>query len=291
MSYYRRVDCRMWGDAKFRRLSEQAKLLWVYLLTGPETTSLPGLIVCGRAQLAESLGWLPQRLGERFGELSSLGMAKADWDARLIWLPNAVKYNLPANPNVVWGPKGWAGHWGLIPECSLQIEAWHALRSAMEQLPQPFLEGFLRSFPQPSPQPLPQPLPPPSRCQDQDQDQDQDQEQKESRATLSPVPADAGDIDSGPSPKEIQAVYEHYLATMGKTTATYHLTPKRRAKIVSRLKEWDVASLCEAIDACSRSDFHMGSNGSGKVYNDLADHILRSNEKVEGWVFPGRPKP
>ena len=65
MSRYRKVDQRMWADAKFLSLGDRAKLLWVYLLTGTSTTSLPGVIVAGRAQIAEHLGWSPEVFAAR----------------------------------------------------------------------------------------------------------------------------------------------------------------------------------------------------------------------------------
>lgn len=117
--------------------------------------------------------------------------------------------------------------------------------------------------------------------------------EKDSRPTLSAVSAAADaspPVDnSAERDQEIQAVYAHYLTAMGKTEAVYHLTPKRRAKIKKRLETWDVAGLCAAIDACAASDFHMGGNGDSRMWNDLADHILRSDEKVEGWIY-GRAK-
>jgi hypothetical protein len=39
MARYRKVDPRMWGDAKFRALSQDGQRVWFYLLTGPEVTN------------------------------------------------------------------------------------------------------------------------------------------------------------------------------------------------------------------------------------------------------------
>ena len=75
--WYRKVDMRTWNDEKFRTLSDPAKLLWLRLLTGPETTSIPGVIAIGRAALAEALGWETEALLEAFGEVFAKGMAKA----------------------------------------------------------------------------------------------------------------------------------------------------------------------------------------------------------------------
>ncbi len=125
MARFRKIDPRMWGDAKFQSLGERAKLLWCYLLTGPEVTSLPGIIVAGRLHLAEALGWTPEAFEEAFREAFAKGMAKADWKARVIWLPNAWRYNRPESPNVV---RSWRDHWDNTPECELKVEAYQALK-------------------------------------------------------------------------------------------------------------------------------------------------------------------
>ena len=49
MSRFRKVAAGTWGDERFRALSEAGKHLWLYLLTGNEVTSLPGILVVGRA--------------------------------------------------------------------------------------------------------------------------------------------------------------------------------------------------------------------------------------------------
>ena len=86
MGRYRKVEVSMWADDKFVSLSKpqpNAQSLWMYLLTGPCTTSLPGLIRIGEAGLAEEIGWPLKAFREAFGEVLSKGMAKADWGAYL----------------------------------------------------------------------------------------------------------------------------------------------------------------------------------------------------------------
>ena len=145
MARFRRIDTRMWGDEKFRRLSPpppSGQALWIYLLTGPHTTSLPGLFMAGEAALAEALRWPLQGFRKAFGELSSQGMAKADWEARVIWVPNAVKYNPPESPNVVLG---WRPHWDEIAECRLKVEARETLRQTVVTR-KGFAEAFAKAF-------------------------------------------------------------------------------------------------------------------------------------------------
>ena len=169
MALYSKIDRRIWVDAKFRALSEDAKLLWLYLLTCPENGSMPGLLRIGKAALAEALEWFPERfpkrLPERFAELTRNGMAKADWDARLIYLPNALRYNAPPNPNVV---ASWAEHWDNLPECDLKSEAFEAFSSEMKRLGEPFAKRFAERLPKPSRNGLANGM----RKQEQEQEQD-----------------------------------------------------------------------------------------------------------------------
>ncbi|HLV85812.1 MAG TPA: hypothetical protein VKV39_02475 [Candidatus Sulfotelmatobacter sp.] len=142
MARYRKIDTRMWGDAKFRALSSPAisgKYLWIFLLTGPHTTNLPGLFRGGEKSLAEEVGWSVEGFRKGFRELFQEGLIKADWNARVVWIPNAIKYNPPENPNVV---KSWRDSWDEVPECPLKSEAYERLKGFTEGLG----EGFGKAF-------------------------------------------------------------------------------------------------------------------------------------------------
>lgn len=122
-SWYRTIDAGMWGDEKFRRLSPpepSAQFLWIYLLTGEHTDGLPGLYRIGEAALAEALGWSVDELRPVFSELESLGMALSDFNARVIYLPNALRYQAPNNPKHL---QGWGKPFRTIPECDLK-DTW-----------------------------------------------------------------------------------------------------------------------------------------------------------------------
>jgi hypothetical protein len=109
----------MWADAKVVSLSKpqpNAQTLWVHLLAGEQTEIIPGVCRIGEAAFAEQLGWSVEGLRKPFGELFRLGMVKVDWTARLVWVPNALRWNPPDNPNVV---KSWREPWRHVPECEL----------------------------------------------------------------------------------------------------------------------------------------------------------------------------
>ncbi len=131
MARYRKLEARVWADAKFRGLSPQqpsGQTLWLYLLLGPQTESVPGLFSAGEAALAEALGWGLEDFRRCWSEIERQGMAKADWAARVVWVPNALRYNEPASPNVV---RSWPVVLEAIPECALKAEACAALAAQL----------------------------------------------------------------------------------------------------------------------------------------------------------------
>lgn len=118
------VAAEMWGDDRFDGLSDDAKLLWIRLLTGPEVSELPGLIVAGRAALAEALRWSLRKFDRAFAQFAATDakhpepMAVADWRSRVIWLPNACRHRRrPRNPNQVMS---WRESVKIVPDCDLK---------------------------------------------------------------------------------------------------------------------------------------------------------------------------
>jgi len=140
-----------------------AKFLWLYLLTCPENTSLPGLLVGGPAHFTEAmgLGWSLKAFRDAFREAFAKGMAKSTWDdscdmkscsqngcfgASVVWLPNALKYNPPTSPNIVIG---WRVHLDRVPECALKDEACRAFAEYGKGMSKGFREAFAKVFEQP----------------------------------------------------------------------------------------------------------------------------------------------
>lgn len=144
---YRKVLCRMHSDAKYMALSKpqpNGQSLWQYLITGPHTTSVPGLFMAGEAQLAEALQWPLSGFRRAWAEIETeQNMGRADWRARVVWLPNAIRHNPPENPNVV---KGWSAALDEIPECALKQEAMQELAWFLEGLGEAFLKPFPKPF-------------------------------------------------------------------------------------------------------------------------------------------------
>lgn len=185
---YRKVYVRIWSDERFLRLSPlppSGQSLWLYLLTGPHTTSLPGLFQIGEASLAESLGWSTEALREAFAEALREGLAKASPKARLIWLPNALRYNEPASPNVV---RSWRHNLALLPPCDVRDEAVTALRDYCYERGKEWGKAFDEAWGKPYPKPCLKPSPKPCPNQEQEQDQQAGAGGRSSRQEQEPDP-------------------------------------------------------------------------------------------------------
>lgn len=120
---FKKLSPATFHDERFRALpapGPNARYLWLFLLTGPHTCPLPGLFTAGEAGLAEVLGWPTTGFRRAFQEIERQGMAQADWTARVVWIPKAIKYNEPESPSVV---KSWLKWMDEIPQCELKRQA------------------------------------------------------------------------------------------------------------------------------------------------------------------------
>lgn len=114
MARYRTVDVRIWMDGKFMNLSDNGKLLFLYLLTSQHTTPLGTLSIT----IPVLSAWLQkdsETVSKGLRELISNGMVMVD-EAGLIWVRNFLKFNPPSNPNCA---SGLLKFFEEMPDCGL----------------------------------------------------------------------------------------------------------------------------------------------------------------------------
>lgn len=192
---YRRISTRLWGDERFCALSKpkpNGQSLWIFLLTGPHTGPVPGLFSAGEAALAEVLGWPLAAFRRCWRELEQRGLVHADWRARVVWLPNAVRHNSPESPNVV---RSWRAAIDDIPESALKGDALQSLQAFAEGLGEPYAKAFAEASGEKHPHPL--------ANQDQEQEQEQEQEGRAPHASAKPSNGRTGSgVMGGALPRE-----------------------------------------------------------------------------------------
>ncbi len=165
---YRCLDVRIWGDEKFNMLTKlqpSGQALFLYLLTNSHTTAIPGLYRAGPAAMAEELKWDFLAFMEAIKEVIQLGLVRADFEARVIFIPNAIKYNKIQSINVV---KSWKHVWDEIPECQLKLDVYYILRDFMKGMSHGFLKSYDKACLMPKVMP--------KAIQEQEQEQEQEQD-------------------------------------------------------------------------------------------------------------------
>lgn len=144
---YRRVSARMWNDRKFLELSSpkpNGRDLWVWLICGPLTTPVPGVVLASLVGMADRLQWPLAATKRCWDEIAKRQMATADWSHSLVWLPKALEHNRPESPNVV---KSWRKYLDEhVPECRLRTDLEAATLTFLQQMKKPNGESLGPSF-------------------------------------------------------------------------------------------------------------------------------------------------
>ncbi|WP_423396059.1 hypothetical protein [Burkholderia sp. LMG 21824] len=286
---YRKVRPSMWGDQKFRELSiiaPSGQALWLYLLTGPHTSSIPGVQWISVLAMAEKLRWSSDDLRGCLAEISDLGMAQFDPDTGFLYLPHAIEYDPPSNPNVV---RGWANAWAELPECDLKRAAYDALRAAVVERGESFEAAFDRAISKPGERPKRNGSAngsgngSPNGSGNGMANQEQEQEQKTLKPKVKNKPmsiSKSREPDSAAEAiDEVREIFEYWQLVMSSPRS--RLDDNRRGLIRRAIAHgYTVPELKEAIRGCSRSPFHMGQNDRQTAFNGL-DLILRNAEKID----------
>lgn len=98
MREYGSVQTQFWSDLSLQNLSTHAKLLAVYLLTGPHTTML-GCFRLPVGYIAEDLKWNEQTVFKSFTELSQAGFLTYDTELAWVCIHHFLNWNPIENPN------------------------------------------------------------------------------------------------------------------------------------------------------------------------------------------------
>ena len=141
MARYKKIDVRIWNDAKFNALSSDAQLIFLYLLTSPQTTML-GAVPVDKHTVSRILKFDDIRYGIGYKQLSEYGMLEYD-EAGIFWIKNFLKYNPPENPKVVIS---WSSLLDLLPECQLLIKIAKSVLKACETRGEAYVKALHPEF-------------------------------------------------------------------------------------------------------------------------------------------------
>ncbi len=116
MSRYRKIECKLWNSNEFSMLSSNTKLVYLHLLSANVSNPV-GCYVANLPGLSAELRLDLKTYQASFDTLVQNSLVKYDKDTQVIFLPDFLSYNLPANPNVI---KSWEKIINELPECDLK---------------------------------------------------------------------------------------------------------------------------------------------------------------------------
>ena len=116
---FRKISVTIHTSRTFREMSDDAQLLWFWLLTSPELSAL-GTLPQNIPGLAAHKGWDIEKTSAAIEELKSVRTVQFDEVAQCFWLPKYLGHNPPAGPNNVT-------HLGraiaYVPDCKMREDA------------------------------------------------------------------------------------------------------------------------------------------------------------------------
>jgi len=174
MRDYGRVYSTFWTSEDTRSLSDDGRMLALYLLSGPHGT-IAGVCRLPDGYICEDLKWTTKRVSEGFGELFRKGFANRCGTTKWVWICRFLAWNTPENPNQ-WKAASKIAH-SVPSNCAWKADFTRVFANAEK--------GITEPLPNRS-ETLPEPLP--TQEQDQKQEQYQKQEQEKERVAKATVP-------------------------------------------------------------------------------------------------------
>jgi hypothetical protein len=262
MREYGRVHSAFWASADVQALSDDAKMLALYLLSCSHGT-IAGAFRMPDGYVSEDLKWTSTRVSKGFEELFKNGFVNRCETTKWVWIRKFLQWNAPENPNQ------WKAVWKIVGQIPLQC-VWRADFLALlaklagrepppeanpcETVPEPFRN--LNSIPTAT-----------ATASQQEEDK--------------PV---ALKRDDGP----VDRIFEHWRSEFRHPKAG--LDPKRRRAIQRSLEAYDEDTLKAAISGYKLSPHHMGQNDQRTVYDDIS-LFLRDAEHIDRGLNFARAPP
>ncbi len=228
MRDYGKVHTTFWSSSTMRKLSEDGRMLALYLLTSPHST-IAGVYRLPDGYVCEDLQWPSERVAKGFAELLANGFANRCETTKWVWICKHLEWNALENPNQ---RKSAAKVAYSIPEdCSWKLEYMRVCGELLGIDPSQFAnpsETVPKGFPN----------------QKQEQEQEQDKEPNGSVGSAD-LPGDKKNTEEGEKPGlpacPVQKVVDLYHEVLPELPKVRLLNDARR-RAVQKLWKWVLTS-------------------------------------------------
>jgi hypothetical protein len=95
---YGKVHTKFWSSETTRGLTDDGRMLALYLITSPHST-IAGAFHLPDGYVCEDMQWTLERVAEAFAELLQQGFANRCETTKWVWITKHLEWNPPENPN------------------------------------------------------------------------------------------------------------------------------------------------------------------------------------------------
>jgi hypothetical protein len=263
MRSYGKVYSSFWANDDMRSLSEDGRMLALYLMTSPHG-NMVGCFLLPDAYAAHDLKWTIERVTEGFKELFTKSFAYRCERTFWVFIRGHCKWNQFENPNVAKAAAKLFD--SLSAPANIKAFLVNALRENCRFFPADVFAKFdKQATPFENPfETLSKPVAvavTPAVVE------------AEAEATAYPI--------VGQKPDVVQSIFAYWQERMNSSRSV--LDDKRRGLIVKALKSYTPAEICKAIRGCSKTPHNMGINAQKTKYNGIG-LILRDAENIERFI-------
>lgn len=272
MRIYGSIQISFWENSEIQSLSDQSKLLAIYLLTGPHSNML-GCFRLPDGYIAEDLQWDNQNTKNSFQQLSKIDFLTRDLSSSWVVVHHFLKWNPIQNPRQGVGVKKL---FDIIPTQSMVFKPLlNSLLMYGKYLDKEFVDR-LQTL-QKNPETVSE------ECvadKEQEQDQDQDQEQNNKKIFMSGKP----DVDILSGVIQQQSFKSQAIEVLQflneKTKRAYRPVDSNIKLITARLKSGVTVLDCRQVIAKKTREW----KGNEKMAEYLRPATLFNATKFEQYV-------
>lgn len=270
MSRYIRIASKFWTDEKTIKLPEDARFLFLYLLTSPHS-NMVGYYYLPKLYACHDMGWEMERFTKAFTKLLEERLIYYCDTTSVILVPNFLKYNPIQNKNQAIGAVKAVQE---LPTNTL----FPLFMQCLERFAKPFTKPFEEAFPE--------------RYANTETDTETETETETEEESTSPT----GD----PPPQKDYIPYKEIVELYNKTCTSLpkveKITDKRRRHIKKTWGELkNLLRLEEAFQKAEASDFLSGRNGKWTgcsfdwliTYNNIVKVLEGTYDNKKGGVENG----
>ena len=295
MREYGQIQTNFWTHPDITDLSDQAKLLFLYVITGPHTNGI-GCFYLPDGYIMADLNWSKENCFETLSELFRKGLMRRCETTKWVFVPNFLRWNRISNDNVAKGrrkeadyvPKNFTYYNELIV-CLLKNTK--PFQNRFETLSKPYRNREPDPEPDPEPEPYIKTHKTTMSIKENSDAESCEPDEPEANGLVAKKNGKEKNKKQRVSTSLVEQIFEDWKYLTANPGARLG---KKRPEIIREAVRmgYTAEQMHQAFLGCARSAFHQGFNEQQKKFTDI-ELILRNEKNIDRFIAyaSNPPKP